>query len=70
MASPFSNNICVVLVFQNSMVHIEFQGSRLNRRAARLIPDEHESGTEFATKLWGDKPYCLCFDDVTVFTQP
>jgi len=26
--------------------------------------------TEFAKKLWGDKPYCLRFDDVTMFTQP
>jgi len=24
------------------MRHTEFQGSRLHRRAARLIPDEHE----------------------------
>jgi len=42
MPSPFDNNICAFLAFEKSMVHIEFQGSRLHRRAARLIPDEHE----------------------------
>jgi len=26
-------------------------------------------GTEFAKKLWGDNPYCLRFDDVTISTQ-
>jgi len=26
------------------------------------------AGTEFAKKLWGDRPYCLRFDDVTMFT--
>jgi len=41
MPSPFDNNICAFLAFENSMVLIEFQGSRLHRRAARLIPDEH-----------------------------
>jgi len=40
--SPFSSNICVVLAFENSMVHMEFQGSRLHRRVTRLIPDEYE----------------------------
>ena len=30
-----------------------------------------QSGVEVAKKLWGgDKPYCLGFDDVTMFTQP
>jgi len=29
-----------------------------------------KTGTEFAKKRWGDKPYCLRFDDVTMFTQP
>jgi len=33
MPSSFSNNICAVLAFENSMLHIEFQGSRLHRRA-------------------------------------
>jgi len=42
MPSPFDNNICAFLAFQNSMVHIELQDSRLHHRAARLIPDEHE----------------------------
>jgi len=32
---------------------------------------QHAAGTEFAKKLWGgDKPYCLRFDDATMFTQP
>ena len=42
MPSPVGNNIRAVLPFENSMVHIEFKGSRLHHRAARLIPDEHE----------------------------
>ena len=42
MPSPFENNICAFLAFENSMVHIEFQGSQLHCRAAHLIPDEHE----------------------------
>jgi len=42
MPSHFNNNICAVLPFESTMVHIEFQGSRLQRRAARLIPDKHE----------------------------
>jgi len=29
-----------------------------------------QAGTEFRKKLLGDKPYCLRFDDVTIFTQP
>ena len=41
-ANPFSNTICAVLVFENSMVHIVFQGSRVHWRAARLIPDGRE----------------------------
>ena len=40
--SPFDNNICAVLAFENTMVHIEFEGNRLHRRAARLIPDKGE----------------------------
>jgi len=40
--SPFNNDICAVLAFESAMVHIEFQGSRLHGRAARLIPDRHE----------------------------
>jgi len=43
MPSPFDNNICAFLAFEKSMVHIEFPVSRLHRKAARLIPDEHES---------------------------
>jgi len=42
MPSPLDNNSCAFLAFENSMVHIEFQGRRLHRRATRLIPDEHE----------------------------
>jgi len=42
MPSPFNNNICAVLAFENSMVHIEIQRSGLNRRTASLIPDKHE----------------------------
>jgi len=42
MLSTLSNNIRAILAFQNRMVHIEFQGSRLHRRAARLIPDKDE----------------------------
>ena len=42
MLSTFSNNICAVLAFENSMVHIEFQAGRLHRRTTRLIPDKHE----------------------------
>jgi len=41
MPRPFRNNICSILAFGNR-VHIKFQGSRLHRRAARLIPNEHE----------------------------
>jgi len=40
--SPFDNNIRAVLAFENSMVHIGFQDSRLHRKAACLIPDKHE----------------------------
>jgi len=29
MSSPSSNNACALLAFENSMVHTEFQGSRL-----------------------------------------
>jgi len=42
MPSPFSSNISALLAFENSLVHIEFYGSRRHRRVARLIPDEHE----------------------------
>jgi len=42
MPSPFSNNICDGLAFENSMMHIDFQGSQLHRRVAHLIPDKHE----------------------------
>jgi len=42
MPSLFNNNICVVLEFENSSVHIEFQGARLRCRATRVIPDKHE----------------------------
>jgi len=42
MPSPFSNNICAVLAFENSMVHIEFQSSWLLSRAACLLPNEQE----------------------------
>jgi len=42
MPSPFNNSICALVAFENSMVHIEFQGSRLHGRAARLITDKHE----------------------------
>ena len=28
------------------------------------------SGTEFAKIFWGDKPFCLRFDDVAIFSQP
>jgi len=42
MPCPFSNNICDGIAFENSMVHIDFQGSWLHRKVARLIPDEHE----------------------------
>jgi len=42
MPSHSNNNICVVLEFENSMVHIQFQGSRLHLRAADLILGGHE----------------------------
>jgi len=42
MPSPFNNIICDVLAFENNIVHIEFKGSRLHRRAARLISAKHE----------------------------
>jgi len=42
MPSPFNNKICAVLVSKSSVVHTEFQGSQLHRRAARLIPNKHE----------------------------
>ena len=55
-AKPLSNNICAVLAFENSMVNIEFWGSRLHRRAARIIPDEHahtlHSSTQRGIPLW------------------
>jgi len=47
ISCPLSNNICAVLTFENSILHIECQGSRLHRRAPRLIPDKHEC-THFA----------------------
>jgi len=37
MPNPFNNNICAVLAFENTMVHI-----RLHRRAAHQIADKHE----------------------------
>jgi len=42
MPSPFNNNICAVLAFESSVVHIEFQGNRLHRRACRQVPKNHE----------------------------
>jgi len=39
-------------------------------KASTHIKNHHLSRTEFAKKLWEDKPYCLRFDDVTMFTQP
>jgi len=37
-----------------------------------MIRGEHWAGTEFAKKLWEghDIPYCVRFDDVSMFTQP
>jgi len=57
MPIPFSSNICALLAFENSLVHIEFYGSRLHRRVARLIPGEHEciplhSSTQRMIPLW------------------
>jgi len=42
MLSPVCNISRALLSFENTMVRIEFQSSRLHRRAARLIPDEHQ----------------------------
>jgi len=42
MPSPFNNNICGVVAFESSVVHVEFQGNRLHRRAARPLPNKHE----------------------------
>jgi len=39
MPSLFNNSICAFLAFENSMVHMEFQGRQLPER---LIPDKHE----------------------------
>jgi len=55
------------LAFENSMVHIEFQGSRLHRRAARLIPDEHEY-IHFA-QLRASWNTAMAFCDLTSFLQ-
>jgi len=42
MPSPFDNNICAILAFEKSMVHIGFQGSQLHCKASRLILDKYE----------------------------
>ena len=67
MPSPFDSNICAFLAFENSMVHIEFHGSRLHRRAARLIPDEHEC-VHFA-QLRGSWNTAMASCNLTSFLQ-
>jgi len=37
---------------------------------ALFVTSQFDAGTEFAKKVWGDNPYCLRFDDVTMFAQP
>jgi len=67
MPSPFDNNICAFLAFENSMVHIEFQGSRLHCRVTHLIQDEHEC-MHFAQlrALWNT---AMTFCNLTNFLQ-
>ena len=67
MPIPFDNNICTFFAFENSMVHIEFQGRRLHRRAARLISDKHEC-IHFA-QLRASWNTAVAFCNLTSFLQ-
>jgi len=67
MPSLFNSNICAVLAFENSTVHIEYQGSRLHRRAARLLPDKHEC-IHFA-QLHATWDTAMAFCNWTIFLQ-
>jgi len=67
MPSPFNKNIYDDLAFENSMGHIEFQGSWLHHRAPHLIPDKH--GCIHSAQLHAAWVTAIAFYNSTSFLQ-